>query len=135
VRRNYGSNDSATNAAPRKVVMKFEASKSKEKGFALRKSSTRTGFPPSSSFHALKSTINNFSKLARFNPVERANGSENVSSTLDRQPAAKNMPLRDITKQVHHLNEELENEYHFDMVQTSSTESNQKEEFAQFVIN
>jgi hypothetical protein len=77
----------------------------------------------------LKSTINNFSNLARFNPVKKEakiNDSENVSSTQEGQPSIKSMPLRDITKQVQHMNEELENEYQFDM----STESDQKEEFA-----
>jgi hypothetical protein len=45
VRRNYGSNDSATNAAPKKSL-KFEGSKSREKGVALRKNSSKLAFPP-----------------------------------------------------------------------------------------
>lgn len=139
VRRNFGSNDSQAAAAPRKIAItnKF-SSKSKEKtgGYALRKG-CKVGIP-CSNYHQSKSTINNFTNLAKFNPAVPS-GSENVSMTCEgsfAQPSIKNFPLRDITKQVHlseGINEELINEYNYDRVRTSSTESDQKEEFAQFV--
>ena len=70
--------------------------------------------------------------MARFNPVSNT-GSENVSLNEGSfvGTAIKNFPLRDITKQVQELNEELMNEYNYD--HTISTESDQKEEFAHFV--
>jgi hypothetical protein len=138
VRRNFGSNEShAINAAPKKYALtnKFSSKSKEASSFAIRKSSKVA--VPTSNYHQLKSTINNFSNLARYNPV-MPSGSENVSITCEgsfAQPSIKNFPLRDITKHVNQseLNEELANEYNYDRARTSSTESDQNEEFAQFI--
>jgi hypothetical protein len=104
VRRNFGSNEShANNAAPKKfaITNKFSSKSKETSGIGLRKSS-KVG-APSSNYHQLKNTINNFANLAKFTSV-LPSGSENVSITGEcsfAQPSIKNFPLRDITKQVH----------------------------------
>jgi hypothetical protein len=98
VRKNYGSNESHTYAAPKKYAAanKFEASKSKERNVhALRKNSSKVA----GTYQALKSTINNFSNLARYsNHMKKPSGSENVSVHHEGHASIKNLPLRDITK-------------------------------------
>lgn len=127
MRKNYGSNESHTYAAPKKygVANKFERSKDKSQG--LRKNSSKVAC----TYQALKSTINNFSNLARYNNchMKKPSGSENVSLHHE---GPKNFPLRDITKQIyqHELNEELRNEYIFDV---ASTESDQNEDYHSYV--
>ena len=120
VRKNYGSNDSHTYAAPKKygVANKFDRSKEKTV-HGLRKNSSKA----TCTYQALKSTINNFSNLAKYsNHMKKPSGSENVSLHHEGHASIRNFPLRDITKQLykHELNEELRNEYIFDVASTES---------------
>ena len=98
MRKNYGSNDSHTYAAPKKygVANKFERSKEKTT-HGLRKNSSKA------TYQALKSTINNFSNLAKYsNHMKKPSGSENVSlHHQEGHHSIKNFPLRDITKQIY----------------------------------
>ena len=63
VRKNYGSNDSHTYAAPKKYGLANKFERSKEKTVqGLRKNSSKA----TCTYQALKSTINNFSNLAKY---------------------------------------------------------------------